>query len=123
MMHSTKQTISKYTKILEDAQLIYVCRSATMNTSNTYGRYEDAELIELEGKKRSQGRLAHKNANNKRKYVSMYRSFMNGKEYDKGTLAEILKGMRERNNELLTLGANARGEVYDLQPLIDKINA
>lgn len=122
ILNLTKQTLSKYTQILEDKKLIYVYRSALMNISNTYGRYEDEELIIAEGVKRSKGREAHENANTKRKYVSMYRSFMDGKEYDNDTLLEILRGMKERNNELLNLGANARGEVYDLQPLIDRIN-
>ena len=31
--------------------------------------------------------------------------------------------MQDRNNELKNLGANARGDVYDLGPLIDKIKA
>lgn len=119
----TKQTISKYTKVLEDLNLIYVYRSAFSNISNTYGRFEDRELVRIEGGKRSHGREAHDNANIKRRYVTMYRHFIEGKEYEQDVLKEILQAMESRNNELAQLGANARGEVYDLQPLIDKINA
>ena len=115
-MDLSKQTISKYTMFLEEMELIYVYRSGKNHISNTYGRFEDKELIRIEGEKRSQGCEAHANANTKRK-------FLEGKEYDQDTLKEILNVMRDRNNELLNLGTNARGEVYDLQPLIDKINA
>ena len=118
----SKQTLSKYTRFLEEKQLIAVYRSALNNVSNTYGRFDDKALVDIEGGKRSQGREAHENANIKRKYVAMYRSFIDGKEYPVDTLKEILKAMQARNYELQDLGANARGEVYDLQPLIDKIN-
>lgn len=122
LLHVSKQTLSKYTKILEKLKLIYVYRSALTTVSNTYGRFDDKEFIDIEGSKRSKGREAHENANAKRKYVAMYRSFLDGKEYDRETLNEILKAMKARNAELEELGANARGDVYDLQPLIDKIN-
>lgn len=118
----SKQTLSKYTTILEDKKLIAVYRSALKHVSNTYGRYEDKELVKIEGGKRSQGREAHENANVKRKYVAMYRQFLEGKDYDIETLKEILKAMQARNDELKDLGSNARGEVYDLCPLIDRIN-
>lgn len=119
----SKQTLSKYTRFLEEKKLIAVYRSALTSVSNTYGRFEDKALVDMEGGKRSHGREAHENANTKRKYVAMYRSFLEGKEYDQDTLKEILKAMKARNNELQDLGANARGEVYDLQPLIVKINS
>lgn len=123
VMKVTNQTLSKYLAILEDMQLVAVYRSALNNVSNTYGRYDDMALVRMEGEKRSKGREAHENANSKRKYIRMYRSFLDGKEYDKDTLKEILHAMNERNNEILNLGMNARGKKYDLQPLIDKINA
>lgn len=119
----SKQTLSKYTRILEKLELIYVYRSAFSDISNTYGRFCDKELVEIEGDKRSKGHEAHENANSKRRYVAMYRSFLNGKEYDIDTLKKIYSVMQDRNNELKNLGANARGDVYDLGPLIDKIKA
>jgi hypothetical protein len=103
--------------------LIYVYRSALTTVSNTYGRFCDKELVEIEGSKRSKGHEAHEDANSKRRYVAMYRSFLSGKQYDIDTLKKIYSVMQDRNNELKNLGANARGDVYDLDPLIDKIKA
>ncbi len=115
------ETISRYNKILEDKKLIYIYHSANFLISNTYGRYEDKELIRIEGEKRSKGREIHVDANDKRKYVAMYRSFLAGKEYDNETLIKIYDAMNKRNFELINLGRYARGEIYDLQPLIAKI--
>lgn len=122
-LHISTATVSRYVKALESLNVIYVYRSADFYTSNTYGAYCDKKYVDKEGDKRADKHKAHKNANEKRKYVAMYQKVLNGKEYDQDTLKEILKAMKARNNELQDLGANARGEVYDLQPLIVKINA
>lgn len=121
-LNVSRQTLSKYNKILTEKKLIYIYHSALTSVSNTYGRYEDAEFVRIEGNKRSHGHEAHENANTKRKCVAMYRRFLEGKEYDKETLNDIYNVMRERNNEILNLGKSARAEAYDLQPLIDKIS-
>lgn len=118
----TTATASRYFKCLEDLKVVYVYRSADFYTSNTYGAYSDKKLVEKEGAKRSGWREAHKNANEKRKYVAMYQQVIDGKEYDIDTLKEILGAMQARNNTIAELGNNARGKLYDLQPLIDKIN-
>lgn len=115
-------TVSRYLKCLEELKVVYVYRAADFYISNTYGAYSDLGQVRHEGEKRSSKHEAHKNANEKRKYVAMYQQVIEGKEYDVETLKEILDVMQTRNNSLKDLGANARGKFYDLQPLIDKIN-
>ena len=119
----SNNTISKYMTILEKLGIIYVYRAADFYTSNTYGAIEDKKAIKAEGEKRSHKHRAHENANEKRKYVAMYQNFINGKEYPISVVEDIFTHMKERNAEIERLGNNARATVYDLQPLIDKINA
>ena len=114
-------TISRYTETLEELEVIAVYRAADFYTSNTYGSYENREYVESEGRKRARGRQAKSNANEKRRGVTLFQNFLNGKEYPIKTLKEILATMEKRNIEIYELGQSARAVPYDLQPLIDKI--
>ena len=122
IMNVKEDSISHYTNILENLKKIFVYRSADFYTSNTYGLYKNREAVTIAGEKRSRGRAAHANANEKRKYVSMYHYFLKGKDYPIETIKEILDYLTRRNKEVGNLGNRARGMTYDLQPLIDKIN-
>lgn len=114
-------TISRYTETLEELEVIAVYRAADFYTSNTYGSYENREYVESEGRKRARGRQAKSNANEKRRGVTLFQNFLNGKEYPLNILKEILATMEKRNIEIYELGQSARAVPYDLQPLIDKI--
>ena len=121
IMGVTTRTISLYFENLEKLEKLYVYRAADFYTSNTYGLFEDKEEVRAAGKRRSLGREAHANANEKRKYITMYKNFMKGKEYPLDTLQEIVTYLDKRNKEVESLGGRSRGITYDLQPLIDKI--
>lgn len=123
IMNVSEEVVSRLTKALEDLKLIYVYRAADFYTSNTYGLYQYKEAIDIAGKKRSKGRELSSKANEKRKYVAMYYSFLDGKEYPIETLQDIYEHLEKRNKEIADLGKRARGTTYDLTPLIDKIKA
>lgn len=123
IMGVSEEVISRLTKILEDLKIIYVYRASDFYTSNTYGLYKYKEAIDIAGKKRSKGRELSSKANEKRKYVAMYYSFLDGKEYPIETLQDIYEHLEKRNKEIADLGKRARGTTYDLTPLIDKIKA
>lgn len=122
IMGVSRDTISRYSETLEKMKKIYVYRAANFYISNTYGLYKDKDAVITVGEKRSHGRAAHENANEKRKYVAMYYSLLNGTNYPINTMKEMLNYLSKRNEEVEKLGKRARGMVYDLQPLIDKIN-
>jgi len=123
ILNITPNTVGNYTQQLEKLKLISVYRSADFTTSNTYGLYVDSERVRTEGAKRSKGRELSAASNMKRRYVQMYQNFMNGYDYNIVQLQDIYEHMKWRNEELAKLGDKARGEVYDLSPLIAKIKA
>lgn len=123
ILDTTVGTISSYTKTLESLELISVYRSTDFTTSNTYGLYADAARVKVEGAKRSKGRELSSDSNMKKRYVQMYLNAVNGYEYNKEQLQDIYEHMKQREESLVKLGEKARGEVYDLSVLIDKINA
>lgn len=123
MLNVAPNTISGYTQQLEKLQLISVYRSTDFTTSNTYGLYADADKVRAEGARRSKGRELSSASNIKRRYVQMYQNAVNGFSYDRDQLQDIYEHMKQRNDELAKLGNKARGEIYDLSPLIAKINA
>ena len=85
----TTQTIIKYNKILEDMQLIYIYHSGN---SNTYGYYTDKDIIEQEGRKRSNAK-----ANHRRRVTQMYNQVKDGRVYDEKTMGELHKWCQELN--------------------------
>ena len=123
IMHVGEDAISHYTGVLENLERIYVYRSADFHTSNTYGLYKNKEAVINAGERRSRGRELHENANEKRKYVAMYHSFIKGKDYPIDTVKEIAEYLQKRNDEVESLGTRARAITYNLQPLIDKIKS
>lgn len=122
VMNVSNQTICRYFSHLEKIQKIYVYRSASFYQSNTYGRFNDKKAIESMGERRSGGRKAHSDANEKRRCVAIYYNFLEGKDYPIDVLKEVLAKLEQRNEQIKNLGDRGRGQLYDLQPLIDKIN-
>lgn len=124
IMDVGEDSVTRCFQVLEDQKKIYVYRAPTdFYISNTYGLYEHKESVIRVGQQRSKSRKVNNKANEKRRYVSMYYSFLDGKEYPTDTLEKILEFMEKRNKEITDLGVRARGKTYDLTPLIDKINA
>ena len=122
ILRISTQTVSDYMKKLEKLKLIVVYRSGIQYVSNTYGRYEDKDRIEAEGKRRAHGYHASEASNNNRRYMARFRNALAGKQYTKEQLEDIYQHVKARNDRIVELG-DTRLEIVDLQPLLDKINS
>ena len=117
-MHKDSKTISKYIKVLEDIKLIYVYREGGMgHISNTYGRYEDAELVKKVGKERGQYKQNNDASNQKRRMTQMYNQIKKGKKYDDYLMKEIYNycsAYNEHEHELQEQNPKYVPNLFDL---------
>lgn len=121
-----KRTAIRYNEILEENKLIYIHRSDDIlyngefnefkRIVNAYGRYEDQELIEefaskyqndygwnhIKERKKSEHEVANKN----RALGQKYKNYVNGKQYDKETVEEILQWAIKKEKDLTVFIAN-----------------
>lgn len=89
--------ITRHMAILEKIGLIYVYRN--MNTTNTYGRFEDKDVIIAQGKARSNGSRVTKASNIKRRMTQMYNRVKAGHTYDPVIMEEIRDYCQRKNDE------------------------
>lgn len=110
------ETITHYNKALEDMQLIYVYRG--IYSSNTYGRYEDKNIIIAAGNKRSGSRQIKMNSNYKRRMAQMYNQLKsNPVKYDKATREEIYNycsAHNDREQEIVRKNPKYISKFFDL---------
>ena len=121
-----KRTAIRYNEILEENKLIYIHRSDDIlyhtdvnefkRIINTYGRYEDKELVEefaaiyenSYGWKHTKERRKSEatEANRNRALGQMYKNYNNGKEYDEETVNEILQWAIKKEKDLTSFVLN-----------------
>lgn len=115
-----KRTAIRYNEILEENKLIYTHRSDDIlfnsdsneirRIINTYGRYENKDLVEEFAskyqndfgwnhiKKKKQSGI--ETANRNRALGQMYKNYNNGKQYDPDTVNEILQWAIKKGKDL-----------------------
>ena len=115
-----KRTAIRYNEILEENQLIHIHRydDVLYNTIdnelkrivNVYGRYKDKDIVEkfakvyeekygwdhINERKKSEHKVADRN----RALGQYYKNYINGKEYDKETVEEILQWAIKKEKDL-----------------------
>lgn len=121
-----KRTAIRYNEILEENKLIYIHRSDDIlfdsdsneikRIINTYGRYENKDLIEefalkyqndfgwnhIKKKKKSETETANRN----RALGQMYKNYNNGKQYEPEIVEEILKWAIKKGKDLTVFALN-----------------
>lgn len=115
-----KRTAIRYNEILEENKLIYIYRSDDIlynsvfneftRIINTYGRYEDQELVKEFASKyqenygrnhiKERKRSEHETANKNRALGQKYKNYVNGKQYDEETVNEILQWAIKKKKDL-----------------------
>lgn len=107
-LEEDETVLTRSYKVLEKLELLYVYRA--VQSSNTYGRFEDKEEIIKIGKQRSNNRTLHLSSNVKRKYTQLYNQVKAGnKKYtdDPLVMSEIYDFCQSINDQ-------ENKQIYDL---------